>query len=87
MGIADSAFTYKDRLVNARQIGRELGVRYLLEGSVQRSGNQVRITAQLIAAGARSPERSPQGSFDCGGRARRRQRGGVRIVGPHHENR
>ena len=37
----NSAFTYKDKPVNARQIGRELGVRYLLEGSVQRSANQV----------------------------------------------
>jgi TolB-like protein/class 3 adenylate cyclase/Tfp pilus assembly protein PilF len=46
----DSAFTYKERPVNARQIGRELGVRYLLEGSVQRSGKQIRINAQLIAA-------------------------------------
>jgi adenylate cyclase len=46
----DSAFTYKGRPVNAKQIGSELGVRYLLEGSVQRSGNQVRINAQLIAA-------------------------------------
>jgi len=46
----DSAFTYKDKPVNAKQIGRELGVRYLLEGSVQRSANQVRINAQLIAA-------------------------------------
>jgi TolB-like protein/class 3 adenylate cyclase len=47
----DSAFTYKDKSVNATQIGRELGVRYVLEGSVQRSGNQVRINAQLIDAG------------------------------------
>jgi adenylate cyclase len=47
----DSAFTYKNRPVNAKQIARELGVRYLLEGSVQRYGNQVRINAQLIAAG------------------------------------
>jgi adenylate cyclase len=46
----DSAFTYKNRPVNAKQIARELGVRYLLEGSVQRYGNQVRINAQLIAA-------------------------------------
>jgi adenylate cyclase len=46
----DSAFTYKDRPVNAKQIGHELGVRYVLEGSVQRSGNQVRVTAQLINA-------------------------------------
>jgi TolB-like protein/class 3 adenylate cyclase len=46
-----SAFTYKDRAVNARQIGRELGVRYVLEGSVQRSAHRVRVNAQLIDAG------------------------------------
>jgi adenylate cyclase len=45
-----SAFTYKDKPVNAKQIGRELGVRYVLEGSVQRSGKQVRVNAQLIDA-------------------------------------
>jgi TolB-like protein/class 3 adenylate cyclase len=47
----DSAFTYKEKPVNAKQIGRELGVRYVLEGSVQRSGTQVRINAQLIDTG------------------------------------
>src|SRR5271155_3123625 len=46
----DSAFTYKDKPVNAKRIGRELGVRYVLEGSVQRSVNEVRVNAQLIAA-------------------------------------
>jgi TolB-like protein len=46
----DTAFTYKGKPVNARRIGHELGVRYVLEGSVQRSGNQVRINAQLIDA-------------------------------------
>ena len=46
----NTAFTYKDKPVNAKQIGRELGVRYVLEGSVQRSGNQVRVNAQLIDA-------------------------------------
>jgi adenylate cyclase len=46
----NSAFTYKDKPVNAKQIGRELGVRYVLEGSVRRSGNQVRVSAQLIDA-------------------------------------
>ena len=45
-----SAFTYKSRPVNAKQIGRDLGVRYVLEGSVQRSGNQLRVNAQLINA-------------------------------------
>jgi adenylate cyclase len=44
----NSAFQYKDRHVDAKQIGRELGVRYLLEGSVRRSGKRVRVTAQLI---------------------------------------
>jgi adenylate cyclase len=46
----NSAFTYKDKSVNAKQIGRELCVRYVLEGSVRRSGNQVRVNAQLIDA-------------------------------------
>jgi adenylate cyclase len=46
----NTAFTYKDKPVNAKQIGRELGVRYVLEGSVRRSGSQLRVTAQLIDA-------------------------------------
>ena len=46
----NTAFTYKGRRVSAKQIGAELGVRYVLEGSVQRSGKQVRINAQLIDA-------------------------------------
>jgi adenylate cyclase len=46
----NSAFTYKDKPVNAKNIGRELGVRYVLEGSVRRSGKQVRVSAQLIDA-------------------------------------
>jgi TolB-like protein/Flp pilus assembly protein TadD len=46
----NTAFTYRNKAVDARQIGRELGVRFVLEGSVQRSGNKVRITTQLIDA-------------------------------------
>jgi TolB-like protein len=46
----NTAFTYRDKPVNPKQIGRELGVRYLLDGSVRRSGNQVRVSAQLIDA-------------------------------------
>jgi adenylate cyclase len=46
----NSTFAYKGRAVDAKQIGRELGVRYLLEGSVRKSSNRVRITAQLIDA-------------------------------------
>lgn len=44
----NSSFTYKGRALDVKQIGRELGVRYLLEGSVQKLDNRVRITAQLI---------------------------------------
>jgi adenylate cyclase len=46
----NSSFTYKGKPVKIQQVGRELGVRYVLEGSVQRSGDRVRITAQLIDA-------------------------------------
>jgi adenylate cyclase len=46
----NTAFTYKDHPVNVPQVGRELGVRYVLEGSVQRADDRVRITAQLIDA-------------------------------------
>lgn len=46
----NSSFTYKGRPVDVKQVGRELGVRYALEGSVRRAGNRVRIAAQLIDA-------------------------------------
>ena len=46
----NSSFTYKGRAVDVKQVGRELGVRYVLEGSVRRAGGRVRITAQLIDA-------------------------------------
>jgi adenylate cyclase len=45
----DTAFTYKGRSVDAKQIGRELGVRYMLEGSVRRVGETVEVNAQLIS--------------------------------------
>ncbi len=44
----NSAFTYKGKAVDVKQVGRELGVRYVLEGSVRKVGNRVRITTQLI---------------------------------------
>ncbi len=44
----NSAFLYKGKAVDVQQVGRELGVRYLLEGSVQKAGNRLRITVQLI---------------------------------------
>ena len=46
----NSSFTYKGRSVDIRQVGRELGVRYVLEGSIQKAGNRVRISGQLIEA-------------------------------------
>jgi adenylate cyclase len=46
----NSTFTYKGKSVNVQQVGRELGVRYVLEGSVRKAGDRVRITAQLIDA-------------------------------------
>jgi TolB-like protein/Flp pilus assembly protein TadD len=46
----NTAFTYQNKRIDTKQIGRELGVRYVLEGSVRRSGNQLRVTAQLIDA-------------------------------------
>jgi len=46
----NSSFTYKGRAVDVKQVGRELGVRYVLEGSVRRAGERVRISAQLVEA-------------------------------------
>jgi TolB-like protein/class 3 adenylate cyclase len=46
----NSTFTYKGRAVDVKEVGRELGVRYVLEGSVRKAGTQVRITGQLIDA-------------------------------------
>jgi adenylate cyclase len=46
----NSSFTYKGKSVDIKRVGRELGVRYVLEGSIRRAGNRVRITGQLIAA-------------------------------------
>ena len=46
----NSSFTYKGKPIDTKQVARELGVRYVLEGSVRRSGNRVRVTGQLIEA-------------------------------------
>jgi len=46
----NSSFTYKSRAVDVKQVGRELGVRYVLEGSVRKAGNRIRIAGQLIDA-------------------------------------
>ncbi len=47
---ADTALTYRNKPIDAKQIGREFGVRYVVEGSLERSGNRVRVNAQLIDA-------------------------------------
>ena len=47
---SNSVFTYKGKPVNVKDVGRELGVRYVLEGTIQKSANRVRINAQLIDA-------------------------------------
>jgi len=46
----NSSFTYKGRAVDVKRVGRELGVRYVLEGSVRKASHRVRVTAQLIDA-------------------------------------
>jgi adenylate cyclase len=46
----NSSFTYKGRAVDVKQVGRDLGVRYVLEGSLRKSGNRIRVTAQLVEA-------------------------------------
>jgi adenylate cyclase len=46
----NTAFTYKSKPVDVKQVGRELGVRYVLEGSVRRTGDRVRVNVQLIDA-------------------------------------
>src|SRR4029453_6578547 len=46
----NSSFQYKGKSIDVRQVGRELGVRYVLEGSIRRAGDRVRISAQLVDA-------------------------------------
>ena len=46
----NSCFTYKERAIDVKQVGRELGVRYVLEGSLRKAGNRVRVTGQLVEA-------------------------------------
>ena len=51
----DSSFTYKARVVDVKQIGRELGVRYILEGGIRRAGKRLRITGQMVEAATGHP--------------------------------
>src|SRR5690606_41824233 len=50
----NSSFTYKSRTVDVKQVGRELGVRYVLEGSWRKAGKRVRITGQRVDAASRA---------------------------------
>ena len=75
----NSSFTYKGRNVDVRQVGRELGVRYVLEGSVRTSGNRMRITAQLVDA--------PTGNHLWADRYDRAPRGRLRRSGRDHGER
>jgi hypothetical protein len=58
----NSSFTYKGQAVDVKQVGRELGVRYVLEGSVRKAAGRVRITAQLIEAESGAHLCGPTGS-------------------------
>ena len=62
----NTAFTFKGKPVDAKAIGTDLGVRYVLEGSVQPSGDRVRVNAQLIDAGSGAHLWADQ--FDAGAR-------------------
>ena len=75
----NSSFTYKGKAVDIKQVGRELGVRYVLEGSVRKAGNRVRITGQLIDAAT--------GSAFMGGPFRWCARRRVRAAGRSHHQR
>jgi TolB-like protein len=73
----NTAFTYKGKAIDLKQIGRELNVRYVLEGSVQRGGNRMRVNVQLIDAETGQSSLGPSGSiahgrpFDMGMRSSR----------------
>ena len=75
----NSTFVYKGEPVDIRQVAREMGVRYVLEGSVRKAGNRVRITGQLIDAGDARPS--------LGRQIRRLAGGCVRAAGCHHRER
>jgi adenylate cyclase len=60
----NTAFTYRNKPIDTRQIGRELGVRYVLQGSVRRSSSQIRVSAQLIDAATDAHLWADR--FDCG---------------------
>ena len=66
----NSSFTYKGKAPDIRQVGRELGVRYVLEGSVRRAANRVRITGQLIDSENRSASVGGSLRWLAGGRLR-----------------
>ena len=56
----NTCFSYKGRTVDAQEVSRELGVRYVLEGSVRKTGDRIRVTAQLVDASTRTPKWAAQ---------------------------
>ena len=72
----NSSFVYKGKAVDVRQVGRELGVRYVLEGGVRKAGGRVRITAQLVDA--------ETGRASMGREVRWRSAGCFRAAGSDH---
>src|SRR5467141_4040607 len=55
----NSTFTYKGRAVDVKQVGRDLGVRYVLEGGLRKAGNRIRVTAQLVEAAEQAIRANP----------------------------
>lgn len=70
-----SSFAFKGKATDIRQVGRDLGVCYLLGGSVRRADDRLRVTAQLVDAETGAP---------VGGKVRRRDVRYFRLSGPHH---
>ena len=75
----NSSFSYKGKTADARQVGRELGVRYLVEGSIRKAGRKVRISGQLIEAAT--------GRHIWADRFDLRPRGYLRPAGQDHDKR
>ena len=64
--VRNSSFTYKGQAIDVKQVGRELGVRYVLEGSVRKAGSRVRMSAQLIEAATGAHSKGSNARFGSG---------------------
>ncbi len=83
---ARTAFTYSGKAMDVKQIGRELGVRYVLEGSAQQSGTHVRVDAQLIDAASGAHLWADQFDADETDLLRCRTRSSPALPGPYRSN-